>query len=357
MPSSVASAPLSYVLRPGENRDLPALKRLLATVIGGLTTLPNEDSFLEEKLQKSEASFARKVKTPGAEQYFFVLEDARTRELVGTSGIMARVGGFDPFYSYQVRAEKIGHAPLGIEKEMRVLHLKTSHKGPSEICSLFLHPKLRASGLGRLLSLARFLFMAAFPERFDTEVIAELRGFLDDHDRSPFWDSVGRHFFQDDFHAADILSGLGEKDFIRDLMPRHPIYIPLLPREVQDVIGRVHPDTEPAKRMLLDEGFVETDEIDIFDAGPLVRAKRDRIRTIKSRKLTKLRGMHPKPPPGSQRALIASATLAFRSSLGVVRVNADDSIDLDAATARRLKLAEGDDVQYLLLDAGKKAKS
>ena len=357
MPPSVSPTIEPYVLRPGENRDLPALKQLLATVIGGLTTLPNEDSFLETKLQQSEASFAQKVKAPGAEQYFFVLEDARTRELVGTSGIMARVGGFDPFYSYQVRREKISHAPLQIEKEMRVLHLKMSHKGPSEICSLFLHPKMRASGLGRLLSLGRFLFMAAFPERFDLEVIAELRGFLDEHNRSPFWDSVGRHFFQDDFHAADVLSGLGEKDFIRDLMPRHPIYIPLLPTEVQAVIGRVHVDTEPAKRMLLEEGFVETDEVDIFDAGPLVRAKRERIRTIRTRKLTKLRALHPKPPPGSQRALIASATLAFRSCIGMVRVNADGSVDLDAATARRLKLAEGDDVQFLPMVVGRKAKS
>lgn len=346
-----------YVLRPGEARDLPALKRLLTLVIGGLTTLPNEDSFLEARLQQSEASFAQKVKSPGAEQYFFVLEDARTRELVGTSGIMARVGGFDPFYSYQVRHERISHAPLDIEREMAVLHLKTSHKGPSEICSLFLNPKLRASGLGRLLSLGRFLFMAAYPARFDAEVIAELRGYLDDNNRSPFWDSVGRHFFQDDFHAADVLSGLGEKDFIRDLMPRHPIYVPLLPPDVQAVVGRVHRETEPAKRLLLDEGFTETDEVDIFDAGPLVRAKRERIRTIRNRKLTTLRALHPKSPPGATRALIANVSLIFRSSLGLVRVNSDGSIDLDAATAKRLQLSVGDEVQYLSLGERKKAKA
>ena len=274
MPPSAPTSVEPYVLRPGASRDLPALKRLLTTVIGGLTTLPNEDSFLEAKLQRSEASFAQKVKSPGAEQYFFVLEDARTRELVGTSGIMARVGGFDPFYSYQVKNERISHAPLGIERQMAVLHLKTSHKGPSEICSLFLHPKLRTSGLGRLLSLGRFLFMAAFPARFDAEVIAELRGFLDDENRSPFWDSVGRHFFQDDFHAADVLSGLGEKDFIRDLMPRHPIYIPLLPPEVQVVVGRVHRENRARQAPAARGGLHgETDEVDIFDAGPLVRAE------------------------------------------------------------------------------------
>ena len=299
----------------------------------------------------------RRSRPRAPEQYFFVLEDARTRDLVGTSGIMARVGGFDPFYSYQVRNERISHAPLGIERQMAVLHLKTSHKGPSEICSLFLHPKLRASGLGRLLSLGRFLFMAAFPARFDPEVIAELRGFLDHDNRSPFWDSVGRHFFQDDFHAADVLSGLGEKDFIRDLMPRHPIYIPLLPPEVQAVIGRVHRETEPAKRLLLDEGFSETDEVDIFDAGPLLRAKRERIRTIRSRKQTVLRALHPKAPPGASRALIANASLKFRSCLGLVRINADTSVDLDAATAKRLQLAVGDEIQFLPLGERRKPKT
>ncbi len=342
-----------FVLRPGASRDLLSLKRLIATVAGGLTTLPNEDEFLEQKLLKSEASFLAKVKAPGAEQYFFVLEDIRTGELAGTSGIMSRVGGFDPFYSYQVRRELLRHEPLGIEKSTRVLHLRISHKGPSEICSLFLHAGQRASGLGRLLSLGRFLFMAAFRERFDDDVIAELRGFLDPQDHSPFWESVGRHFFEKDFHAADVLSGLGEKDFIRDLMPRHPIYVELLPQNVREVIGRVHPETEPARRLLLDEGFVETDEVDIFDAGPLVKAKRDKIRTIKTRKLTTLRTTHPAPLPDAERALVANAALDFRCSIAAVRRNTDGTIDLDAAAAKRLKLNSGDSVQYVALRAKK----
>ena len=168
---------------------------------------------------------------------------------------------------------------------------------------------------------------------------------------------MGRHFFQDDFHAADVLSGLGEKDFIRDLMPRHPIYVPLLPAEVQAVVGRVHRETEPAKRLLLEEGFSETDEVDIFDAGPLVRAKREKIRTIRTRKVTVLRGLHPKSPPGANRALIAGTTLNFRACLGRVRVNADASVDLDAATAKRLQLAVGDAIQFLPLGERKKTKA
>lgn len=346
----------AFTLRPGETRDLLPLKRLIATVSGGLTTLPNEDRILESKLDQSKASFASRVRSPGAEQYFFVLEDERTGDLVGTSAIMARTGGFDPFYSYELREEPVRHEPLGIAKHIPVLHLRTDHKGPSEICSLFLRADLRAGGLGRLLSLGRFLFMAEFTERFDRHVIAEMRGYLDDDGHSPFWETVGRHFFERDFRAADVLSGLGEKDFIRDLMPRHPIYVPLLPAAVQPVIGRVHRDTEPALRLLLNEGFVKTGEVDIFDAGPLVRAELSAVRTVQRRRVTTLRAMHPAPLPDARPCLVASCQLAFRATIGAVRENTDGTADLDAAAARRVQLLAGGRFQYLPLYAGRGEK-
>lgn len=41
----------------------------------------------------------------------------------------------------------------------------------------------------------RFLFIAAFRQYFSRKVIAEMRGYTDEQGRSPFWESVGRHFF------------------------------------------------------------------------------------------------------------------------------------------------------------------
>ncbi len=355
MPSPLAPASEAFTLRPGEPRDLHALKQLIATVTGGLTTLPNEDRILGSKLDQSKQSFGMRVHAPAAEQYFFVLEDARTLELVGTSAIMARTGGFDPFYSYELRHEEMRHEPLGIQKHISVLHLKTDHKGPSEICSLFLRADLRAGGLGRLLSLGRFLFMGEFPGRFDRYVIAEMRGFLDANNRSPFWASVGNHFFERDFHAADFLSGLGEKDFIRDLMPRHPIYVPLIAPEAQAIIGRVHPDTEPALRLLKNEGFDTTGEVDIFDAGPLVRAELSTVRTIQQRRVTTLRAMHPSALPDTRPCLVANASLAFRATIAQPRENTDGSIDLEAAAAERLQVRPGDRVQFVPLHSSTKS--
>src|SRR5687768_18577669 len=72
------------------------------------------------------------------------------------------------------------------------------------------------------------------------------------------------------------------KKFIADLMPTHPIYIPLLPKEAQEVIGKVHEQTIPAMRMLEGEGFKFAGMVDIFEAGPVVTCARDEIRTVRS---------------------------------------------------------------------------
>ena len=245
----------AVLIRPVRPADLDGLEGLALGIRGGLTTLPPDRDLLEHKIDESVRAFDKRVLKPAGEYYLFVLEDLESREVIGTAGILARVGGFDPFYSYEIRRETFSHEPLDLHREVEVLHLKTNHKGPTEICSLYLRRESRGAGRGRLLSLSRFLFMAMYQDRFDVDVLSEMRGYIDPAGRSPFWESVGQHFFQKDFTTADFLSGLGNKAFIRDLMPEYPIYVNLLPPDVQEVIGRVHPDTEPALRMLRAEGF------------------------------------------------------------------------------------------------------
>ncbi len=46
------------------------------------------------------------------------------------------------------------------------------------------------------------------------------------------------------------------------------------------MIGRVHPNTEPALAMLKAEGFSYQGYVDIFDAGPAIEAETDKIRAI-----------------------------------------------------------------------------
>lgn len=329
------------VLRPIRESDLPGLVALAGSTGGGVTTLPANEALLAERIQDSVQAFHPRVHKPGGEYYLFGMEDTADGALLGVSGIAARVGGFYPWYSYEIREERFVHRPLKIEKTVQVLHLKEDHRGPTEVCSLFLRADRRRSGAGRLLSLARFLFIGTHPQRFTESVIAEMRGYIDQTGLSPFWEAVGRHFFPFDFYAADFLSGLGEKDFIADLMPRHPLYVPLLPPTVQAAIGRVHHDTEPALALLTAEGFARTNEVDIFDAGPQLRATVANIRTVRLTRTANLRGTHAAPPPGEPH-LLAQAGLDFRACLGGVQEHDDGTVSITPDCAEALQLGAGD---------------
>lgn len=338
------------VLRPVTTDDLSALADLVGNIAGGLTTLPSDPRFLENKVHASLRAFYPNIRQPGAEHYLFVLAEADTGRILGTSGIIAQVGGFDPFYTYEIRREKQFYAPLQISREVEALHLKRSHKGPSELCSLFLHPAVRRTGLGRLLSVSRFMFMRLFPERFNEDVIAEMRGYLDPANDSPFWDAVGKYFFKRDFSAADVLCGLGEKGFIEALMPKHPIYVGLLPKAAREVIGLVHRNTEAALQLLLHEGFERTNEVDIFDAGPLLRAPVRSLRTvqrIRSAPLDCSRSANANLQPN---CLINNRSLDFRAVLTHARPGPDGTLQVDPGVAQRLAVEDGAVVDYCSLE-------
>ncbi len=268
------------VVRPVKMTDLKALHELAHLTGYGLTTLSRDVDLLRKRIQESEGACKGEGDKPRGESYLFVLEDLKAGRVVGTSGIASKVGGFEPFYSYRVETVVHESKELGIRKEIKTLHLVAEHNGPCEIGSLFLHPEYRVGGNGRLLSLSRFLYMAQNPGRFDPMVIAEMRGVIDDKGRSAFWDAVGKHFFELDFSKADALS-LVNKKFIADLMPRHPIYVPILPQEAQAVIGEVHTQTRPAIELLKSEGFKWSGMVDIFEAGPVMVAKLEDIRSVK----------------------------------------------------------------------------
>jgi arginine N-succinyltransferase len=332
-----------YIFRPVREADVEALVNLARSTGGGLTTLPPDREFLESKVHDSLSAFGPRVKKPGGEYYLFVIENCGSGEIVATSGISARVGGFEPWYSYQIVTEHHVHEPLGVDRSMQLLQLKKEHRGPSEVCSLFLRKDCRGGSLGRLLSLSRFLFMAAFPMRFTPTVIAEMRGFSNEEGKSPFWEAVGRHFVQKDYYAADVLSGLGEKGFISDLMPRHPLYVDLLPREAREVLGRVHRDTEAALALLRSEGFTSMGEVDIFDAGPLVHASLHEVRTVRMAFTAKIEEVtEANTPEGRPGFLLANGRLDFRACLGNPAGIDPGTVRISRTVADALDLEEGD---------------
>ena len=339
------------IVRPVHMEDLEDLVSLANKETFGLTSLPKDAQLLKSRILESLYSFQKPVEKPGGELYIFVMEDLDTGRVIGTSCIVSKVGGFQPFYTYRIAVSLHESKSLGIRKEVPTLHLVREHSGPAEIGGLLLAPEYRRHGNGRLLSLFRFLFMAEFRRRFEPVVIAEMRGILDGEGNSAFWEAVGRHFFDMDYPSADLLSAM-DKKFIADLMPTSPIYIPLLPRSAQDVIGKVHRQTEPALKLLRSEGFQFFDMVDIFEGGPVIRCRINDIRIVReSRKATVLSISHQDPERPSH--LISVPGEEFRSCTGTVSMDRKTGARVTIPESAGVGLHVGDMIRFAPLRPSK----
>ncbi|WP_043113816.1 arginine N-succinyltransferase [Solimonas soli] len=331
------------IVRPIAMDDLDALLDLARGAGAGFTSLPPVREVLEKKIARSLVSFTSTASTPRHERYMFVLEDA-SGAVCGCCAIEAACGLDEPFYNYRVGLTVQASPSLNVYKRHPTLYLSNDLTGASMLCSLYLRRDARSGGNGALLSRSRFLFMAAFPQRFAEKVIAEMRGVSDENGRSPFWEGLGRHFFDIEYGDAEHVVGQGNKAVIAELMPRHPIYTVLLPPEAQAVLGKVHPETAPALRFLEQERFRYQGYIDIFDGGPAVEAPLRAIRSIRrSLQLPAVvgasRGGDTKP------LLIANDKLgAFRCVLADARADRE-GVHLAPATAEALNIGNGDTVR------------
>ncbi|WP_417348494.1 arginine N-succinyltransferase [Ferrimonas sp.] len=303
-------------VRPIAERDYPALLQIAEDSGHGFTSLPIDEKLLKSKIQRSVRSFAKAVEQPGDELYLMVLEETETGEVVGTCAIEAAVGIEDAFYHYRLGKDVHVSPQLEIRREVNTLTLCNDYTGAAELCTLYLKPEWRKGDNGRFLSMCRFLLLAAFPERFGDKVIAEMRGVSDASGASPFWQWLEDHFFGIDFPTADYLTGIGDKVFVAELMPRHPIYVNLLSPEAQAVVGEVHENTKPALRLLQSQGFRCQGYVDIFDAGPTVECQRSEIKAVReSASLTLKVGDH----DGDDKVIVTNANL---KDLTIIRASA-----------------------------------
>lgn len=329
------------VIRPIRADDYPALYDIAVESGHGFTSLPVNDELLMRKISRSELSFSKNVSGPGDEGYLFVLEDTETGEICGTSALEAAVGLDDAFYHYHLGKVVHSSRSLGVYKTVDILTLCNDYTGVSELCTLFLREKRREKNNGRLLSKMRFLFLAEFPHRFSERIIAEMRGVSNTDGSSPFWQWLQEHFFSVDFPTADYLTGIGQKVFIAELMPKYPIYVSLLSKQAQAVIGQVHEKTKPALALLQAEGFSSRGYVDIFDAGPTVEARVEHIRSVRnSRRLQ----VHIGKVEQGQPYLISNTQLeGFRATWLELDINEhSEHVTLPSAVAAALHVNAGD---------------
>jgi len=333
----------------GDLRDVVALRDLAGP---GFTSLAVDDRTLGARLEQSFAHFAADIAAPGSERYLLALEHVETGRMVGLAGVKACIGTKQPFFNFRVL--KIAQASGAAQRrfDLDILILVNEFTGCSEVGSLFVHPDHRAGGVGRALAQTRYMLMAVAPQRFCDTVVSELRGVVDEQGRSPFWEHLGRTFFRMDFAEADRLSAVTDNQFILDLMPKYPIYADLLPEAARAVIGQAHADGAAARRLLEWEGFRYADVVDIFDAGPLIVAPRDSIRTKRESRRFVLSASD-SPAKRQRRALVAVPDFArFRCVTCLADIDIDaETIAVSPAVQRALGVASGETVLAWVGDA------
>jgi arginine N-succinyltransferase len=335
------------VVRTVREGDLEALFALAQQAGAGMTSFKPDRAALARRIERARRTLAGEAAL--AERgYLFVMEDSVARQVVGVCGLETAVGLEQPFYNYRLATVVHASRELEVWTQMTMLHMSHDLTGYAELCSLFLAPAARAPGHGALLSKARFMFLAQFPERFPARICAELRGHFDAQGESPFWREVGAHFYQIDFNEADYLSAHGKKSFLAELMPRYPVYVELLPAAAQACIAKTHQDTLPARALLEAEGLRFDNHVDIFDAGPVLEAHIDTTRAVRESVLANAE-IGPPAVPGPVRYLVSNTSLAEFRVIVVARAPRAGVQHLSAAQAEALGVAAGEPLRTLTL--------
>jgi arginine N-succinyltransferase len=271
------------------------------------------------------------------------MEDLEKNQLAGCCAIDAVVGVGEPSYFYHIAKLKCISHQLNHQHTLKILELNNDFDGASELCSLFLLPEYRQRDYGKLLSLSRLMYIANFPERFSSILFAEIRGHIESDGTAPFWEHINSKFFPLDFATADKLTGLNQKQFIAELMPRFPLYMDLLPEAARKAIGRPHTASMAAMQMLLDEGFYYRDYIDIFDGGPIVETFANTVRTVRESRLVTIKKIS--NVVHADDYLLSNTQSHFRVALAKAKMLDDDHIEIHQDTAKALRVNVGDKIR------------
>lgn len=332
------------LVRPCRAEDLAGIENVVHHNRSRVSSLPLNRDKLSERIDHSLRSFEQDTDTEHRELFLFVMEDTESGEIVGTAGINRNNDKRSPFYNYRLD-ELIHSSPkLGIHTAVPVMYLTHELTGTTVLSSFAIQDKYRDTEYFDLLARSRLVFMRQFREQFSDQLAVELQGVLNDNDESAFWDSLGRHFFDMDFATADYYSGIKSRTFIAEMMPQHPIYVPLLSEAAQEVLGEADPRTEHTSTLLFKEGFKKSKYVDIFDGGPTLLADLDRLRTVSQvqRKQIRCSEIHT-----GLKYLVANQSFDdFRCTLGQLTDGIGDILRIDAAVADVLRLSDGDSTSF-----------
>ncbi|AJQ97631.1 arginine N-succinyltransferase [Gynuella sunshinyii] len=335
------------IVRPVNVIDIPAIERLLVENGVNVTSLPQDRDRLAEIVSLSTKSFNLEQEAVEFPFFMFVLEDLETGSVIGVCGLEASAGSGYPFFNY--RLEDLIHAShhLEVKNQIPVLHLSHELTGSTVLKSFAMKPEHKHTDGFALLVRARLMFYCAFQSLFSDRLCTEIQGVLNEQGESEFWNSIGQKFFDIDFATADYYAGVKSKTFIAELMPQHPIYLPLLSPEAQETINREHPQTAMNCQLFFAEGFTKTRFVDIFDGGPVLMAQKQSLKTFKDYHAKQIKVSH---QVGGLKYLISNQSLRdFRCVIGNLVDGVGDTVRINPEIADALQLEAGSVAGYSML--------
>lgn len=339
-----------HIIRPVGIDDEVSLNQLATLSTTGLLTLPRSPQRLKQKISDSLSTFAAAKFPYKPGKYFFILENLKDRSVRGCCAIHFDAGtpGEEYYYKYDSE-QRLNLSRHALEEQKLLVPQLSPIENTSEVCTLFLSPESQQSGLGRLLSLSRFLFIACHRERFQKYLMAELRGVIDPAGVSAFWEAVGRHFCNLSFEEFTALYESNELKS-KDVVASYPLYYALLPQEAQQVVGHAHTQSKAALKMLEKEGLLRIDGVDVLDAGPKLLATIANLRIIKSSKQAPVLAIidENQPQESLKPQLVCNLDLNFRACYGEVSPLADQQgVAIDRHTASALDIKVGDTICFI----------
>lgn len=283
-----------FFIRRAHPDDQDTLLKLAKTVY--FINLPPDKDLIAERIRRSRASFlaAATGEQPQLEKnvtgvhrespvFMFCLIDSTTDNALGTSSIIARMGGpGNPNIALELRKREFFSQDLGAGTTHITAKLVLDETGPTEIGGLILGPSFRnhPEKLGKQLSLVRFHYIGLHRDQFADKVIAEMMAPITPDGHNTFWEYFGRRFINLSYSEADKFCA-HSREFMISLLPREEIYLSLLPPEARALVGKVGPETVPARKMLESLGFRYTNRVDPFDAGPNLEVVTDELKLVR----------------------------------------------------------------------------
>ncbi len=217
--------------------------------------------------------------THEADLFMFVLEDTESGQPLGSSQVLAKMGGpGSPNVSFKLSQKHFFSQSLQTGTSHMVAELYLDESGPTEIGGLILQPSYRGhkKKLGLFLSMIRFHIIGLHRTLFADRVLAEMMAPITPEGDSLLWDYLGRRFVPLSYDEADRFCQYS-REFITSLLPKDPIYLSLLPPNARAAVAQVHNETKSARKMLERLGFEYRNFVDPFDGGPHLDAKTDEI--------------------------------------------------------------------------------